>query len=421
MQTSPNIVVVDDEVAMVRSLELLLRPLGHVLKAYSVEEVQSLLSKQTKVDCIVTDVSMPEADGLSLLDELNRRHPEIPVIVMTAFSSIPQAVDAMHRGAFQYLVKPFENGEMVETVKRALRKKGVSAGETKGFPKGWICSSSAMKDCLEQAEKSAVSSSPLLLVGELGTGKKRLARWIHEISPRAKKEFLQLDARVHADDQEALEKLQAPARLGTVYVHEAFSFPLVIQHRLNQMIVEEKVKVIGATTLRPELVKGSSVDEGFFLAMSRLSLRVPSLKERLEDFEALTHEFLGGLATRLKARSLVLHPEALRKLRAREFSGNILELERVLERSALGAKGGVITAELIPDRAEDLTDVLPFTIPVEEGWKRLEVLQQGLERELIARALEKYPQSSNSEIAEILGTTRRILELRIKEYGLRES
>ncbi len=119
----PQILVVDDEVAMVRSLELLLRPLGNIHKAYSVPEAEDFFEQ--KIDCIVTDVSMPEASGLTLVEKVRKKNPETPVIVMTAYSSVNQAVEAMQKGAYKYIVKPFDNNEMLSTVRKAITKKGL--------------------------------------------------------------------------------------------------------------------------------------------------------------------------------------------------------------------------------------------------------------------------------------------------------
>lgn len=414
----PQILLVDDEVAMVRSLELLLRPLGDIHKAYSVPEAEEALAKNAKIDCIVTDVSMPEASGLTLLEKVRRKSPDTPVVVMTAYSSVPQAVDAMHRGAFEYVVKPFENSELVDIVKRAISKKGIVQGETKKMPTGWICNSSAMVEFLEKAALSAQHDSPLLLLGEIGVGKSRAARWVHDNSLRSKKEFFSLDGRAHEEDSPLLS--QSLSRVGTLFVAEVFSLSPRVQDKLMEYISEGKIRVIAASSSSPEFQSLPRYREDLFKALTAVALKVPNLASRLDDFEALVREILMTFAGKMKLKKLEIDSQGLMRLKSHLFSGNVKELERVLERAAIEAKAGIITEEAIHFQAPDLKQLMPFSVPVEDGWNRLEVLRQSLERELIFRALEKYPDHSNTQIAGILGTTRRILELRMQAYQIRE-
>lgn len=415
----PQILVVDDELAMVRSLELLLRSCGQIHKAYSVPEAEELLARGTKIDCIVTDVSMPEASGLTLLDLTKRKYSNIPVVVMTAYSSVPQAVEAMQRGAFKYLVKPFENFEMVEVVKKAISKKGFTLGETKKLPSGWVCNSQAMKDFILQAEKLAALESPVLIVGSTGVGKSRAARWIHEQSPRAKRDFVAVDGRAHLDDSALFGS--AMSKAATVFIAEIFSLPKRAQDRLMEVIQEQKVRVIASSSSVPELQSLPGFREDLFNAVSAVSIKMPSFNERAADFEALVRENLERLTHKLKLKSLELEASAFEKLRAYGFPGNVKELERILERASLQARAGIIQPEALVFEDGNLRQVLPFTIPVEDGWNRIEVLRESLERDLIGRAFDQYPNCSNTEIAGILGTTRRILELRMKAYRIREN
>jgi DNA-binding NtrC family response regulator len=415
----PQILVVDDELAMVRSLELLLRSCGQIHKAYSVPEAEELLATGTKVDCIVTDVSMPEASGLVLLDLVKKKYAGIPVIVMTAYSSVPQAVEAMQRGAFKYLVKPFENSDMVDVVKKAISKKGLTLGETRKLPTGWVCNSQAMKDFISQAEKMAAFESPLLILGSTGVGKSRAARWIHEQSNRSKKDFVAVDGRAHIDDS-ALFTLTT-SKVGSVFVAEVFSLPKRAQDRLVEIIQEQKVRVIGSSSSSPELQSLPGFREDLFHALTAMLIKMPNLADRPADFEALVRENLERLMQKLKLKSLELEATAFEKLKNYTFPGSVKELERILERAALQARSGIIQAEALVFEDGNLRQILPFSIPVEDGWNRIEVLRESLERDLIGRAFEQYPNCSNTEIADILGTTRRILELRMKAYRIREN
>jgi DNA-binding NtrC family response regulator len=411
--------VVDDEVAMVRSLELLLRPLGDIHKAYSVPEVEEAMAKNIRPDCIVTDITMPEASGLELLDQVQSKHPEIPVIVMTAYSSVSQAVEAMQKGAFEYIVKPFENTDLTNVVKKALRKKGLVHGETKRMPEGWVCNSQAMKDFLMKAEKAALHDSPVLILGETGVGKRRASRWMHEMGKGSKKEFYSVDARAHEEDSAFLEKTFG--KVGSLFIAEVFSLSEKFQDRLAEILAEGKVKIICSSSSSPEFQSLPNFREDLFKALTGMTVKVPALRERPEDFDGLVSRLVSELAQRMKFRKLELHDGVLKKLREHDFPGNIKELEQVLERAALEAKAGLIIEEGIHFTAPNLKQILPFAIPAEDGWNRLSLLKESLEKELIIRALEKYPNYSNTEIAKLLGTTRRILELRMKAYRIRET
>lgn len=412
----PRILIVDDEVAMVRSLELLLRPIGEVSKAYSVPEAQEALKE--KIDCVVTDVSMPEASGLTLLEHVKKNSPETPVIVMTAYSSVPEAVEAIQLGAFEYLTKPFENQEMVSCVKKAVNRKGLIVGETRKIPEGWVCNSELMKEFLTKAEKLASSPAPLLLLGEKGVGKKRAARWIFENSRSKKTQFIFVDGKMRDEDSPLLAL--RPTKASVLYVEEVFSLSDRLQARLLELMQEGKAKILMGSSSSPSIQSAPGFREDLFEIIQTHVLRVPSLKERAEDLEALTMQILARIAESLRIKELRLDPPAFESLKKRAFIANVRELEQVLERAAIESKAGLITEHNLYEVKDDLAVQLPFSIPIEEGWKRLELLYRSLEKDLIERAIEKYPQTSNAQIASILGTTRRILELRMKAYQIRE-
>lgn len=416
----PQFLVVDDEVAMVRLLELLLRPLGDVTKVYSVPEATEALGRGLKADCIITDVCMPEASGLELLDIVRKKYPEIPVVVMTAFSSVPQAVEAIQRGAFEYIVKPFENVDMVEAVKRAIKKKGLSIGETKRMPTGWICNSVAMQDFISKLQRLKDSETPILILGEGGAGKRRAAQWLHDESMRNKKDFLVVDGRAHEEDSSLLDP-KVIAKGGTLYVAEVMSLSKRLQDRLLEVLREGKWRIIASTSAGTEFQSSQNFREDLWNELRAVTVEVPALRQRTEDLEALTSEMLSSLAQKLKREKLELHQSALEKLKAYSFPGNVRELEQILERAAIESKGTLLPAEVIQLSPRDLRGHLPFAIPLEEGWSRLDLLKESLERDLIERALDQFPESSNTEIAAMLGTTRRILELRMKQYRIRDS
>lgn len=414
----PRILVVDDEVAMVRSLELLLRPLGDVIKAYSVPEAEEVLDQG--IDCIVTDVCMPEATGIELLQRVKKSRPDTPVIVMTAYSSVPEAVETMRMGAFEYIMKPFENRDLLASVKRAIERKGLIAGESAAVPSGWVCTSDAMKDFLLKAEKLAMGANPVLLVGERGVGKRRAALWMHEKRfPKAKKDKLLAIWSSHEADQFQLEL--DLSKVSSLFIEEVFSLSPAMQDRLFGLLQEGRIQIFAGTSSSPEMQQLPDFRKDLFEMLTMHPLRIPALKERAADFEALVNQLLGDIKKRMKLKELEVDAQAMSALKQHSFVGNVKELERVLERSAIEAKKALISVTDLRFESPDLSKQLPFSIPVEEGWGKLEYLSRSLERDLIERCLRKYPEASNSQIASILGTTRRILELRMKSYGIRET
>ena len=412
----PRILVVDDEVAMVRSLELLLRPVGDVYKAYSVPEAEEFLSKD--MDCIVTDVCMPEASGISLLERVKKESPQTPVIVMTAYSSVPEAVEAIQMGAFEYLTKPFENLDLVNCVKKAVEKKGLIAGGTKSIPDGWVCNSEVMKEFLQKAEKLAANLAPVLLVGEKGVGKKRAARWMFERAKGKKSTFISIDAQMYEEDSPLLNHKFTKSTV--LFVSEVFSLSRKLQDRLMEILQEGKIKLIAGTSSSPNLQLDSGFRSDLYDILMTHVLNVPSLKDRAADFDALCGQILESIRQRIKIKELELDAQALAILQKTSFVGNVKELEQVLERAAIETQTDRITERDLKFSSPDLSNQLPFSLPIEEGWSRLDFLHKALEKDLIERALDKYPQTSNAQIASILGTTRRILELRMKSYQIRE-
>jgi len=413
----PRILVVDDEVAMVRSLELLLRPVGDVVKAYSVPEAEEVLADS--IDCIVTDVQMPEGTGIELLEKVRKKNPDIPVIVMTAYSSVPQAVETMRRGAFEYVMKPFENKDLLASVKRAIERKGmVVGGGSLSIPAGWVCNSEAMKNFILKAEKCALAGGPILLVGQRGAGKKRSAEWMHErrlAKPKKDAEFMIWPAL----GRENTKLETSLSRYSSLYVEEVFNISSAMQDRLMQILDEGKIFVVVGTSSSPELQTLPNFRRDLFEKLSTQVLHIPSLKERDADFEALVRQLIEDIRSRMKLKELSVDAQALKALREHTFVGNVRELESVLERSALEIKRSVIGLGDLRFETPDLSRQLPFTIPVDEGWGKLEYLARSLEKDLIERAIQKNPDASNTQIAHILGTTRRILELRMKAYEIR--
>jgi len=414
----PQVLLVDDEVAMVRSLELLLKSVADIHKAYSVPEADDFLMKNQRIDCVITDVCMPEASGLTLLDQLRAKNPEIPVVVMTAFSSVPQAVEAIQRGAFEYIVKPFENSELVSIVKRAIQKRGLNHGETRLMPTGWICNSPAMIEFVEKLDRLKNSDSSLLLLGESGSGKGRAARWLHDQGARAKREFFSVDGRALDEDNALLNRNLS--KVGTLFVGEILSLSRRLQDRLFEIVKDGRIRIIGGSSVMPEVQAPCHFRDDLFQELTALTLKVPSLRQRQEDLEALVAEILSQISGKLKSSPLQIHPAAIEHLRTHSFAGNVRELEQVLERAAIESKGSLVRNQDIRFGDSDLRSQLPFAIPTEDGWNRVELLKQNLERDLIVRSLDQNLDKSNTQIAEMLGTTRRILELRMKEYKIRE-
>lgn len=436
-----RILIADDEKSIRDSIAEYL-----ALDGFEVETAENGLSamrlmKEQLFDVLVTDLKMPGADGLEILKKIQQDGSGLPVIMISAFGEVDDAVEAMKLGAEDYLVKPFETEELKLKILRAGEKSRLKAElERLRMQNGPAISldsrNDAMKKLIALAVKAAPSDSNVLITGESGTGKEVMARFIHRNSGRSGKPFVAvnvgsipenlLESELFGFEKGAFtgaDKLKTgmfeAAGGGTLFLDEIGDMPLHLQVKLLRAIQERMVQRLGsvrqirldvriiAATNRPieDDVKAGAFREDLFYRLNVVRLHLPPLRERKEDLPALCAALISKMNMRMGRSITGLSGGAIDLLQAYTFPGNIRELENLIERAFILADGSDLSAA-------------DFTISGNPG----SVLQRSgtlkeIERQAIIDALNKW-EGSRTRSAEELGIDRKTLFNKIKEYGL---
>ncbi|MFQ3621474.1 MAG: sigma-54 dependent transcriptional regulator [Spirochaetales bacterium] len=455
-----RVLVIDDEKNLRDSLlEYLALEKIEAIGASRGEEGKTLLEKQV-FDAVVVDLKMPGISGLDLLQWIRSEGPTVPVIMISAFGEVQDAVSAMKLGARDYLVKPFDPEELVLRLRRieeeqVLRKKVI---DRKGL-EGWIGESSAMLQIRRLVEKVAPTQSTVLITGESGTGKEVLAREIHRLSNRANGPFVPVnlggipDTLVESElfgyergaftgAERRKEGMFEVASSGTLFLDEIGDMPIHLQVKLLRAIQERKIQRLGGTGFIPidvriiaatnrnleERVKAGTFREDLFYRLNVIRFHLPPLRDRTEDIPLLALHFLEKIRKTVGGKAKRFAPEALHALQQYPFPGNIRELENLIERACILAEDEVI-------QPKDLGIFLDNNLvgPETEADRRIEeelsppkvesIITKGglslkdLEKKAILEALAKH-RGNRTRAAEDLGITRRTLLNKIKEYGI---
>lgn len=378
----PRVLVVDDKRAMA---EMLADGLGdHELDATACASARAALAliATTEVDVVVTDLRMPDLDGLALLDAIRSRNPDIQVIVMTAYGAIDSAVEAIRKGAYHYLTKPFKVDELVIFVnravaERALRREAAVLRKQLGAHRGLVAHSPAMQRVLDIVERVASATVPVLITGETGTGKGAIARALHAASTRAAEPFVALNCA--ALPEQLLESelfghvkgaftgatadhpgLFVAADRGTVLLDELAEMPIALQPKLLRVLETGTVRPVGATQERPvdvrviaathrdlrTAVTAGTLRQDLLYRLNVLPIEVPPLRERREDIPPLTDYFFSdAIARHPVSVARAFSHAAIKGLLDHAWPGNVRELAHVVERGVLLASNQEISVE----------------------------------------------------------------------------
>jgi len=364
-----SILVVDDDAEMASTLQEFLQKEGYIAEvAHSAAEATALLDRGPHISLALVDLIMSPIDGLTLMEQLHRRDPDLAVIVMTGYGTIETAVDAIKRGAEDYLTKPFDPQAVRKKVARlmevfALRSR-VAQLEANlegrlGF-ENFIHVSPGMRRILERARAAAASDAPILVLGETGTGKEMLARAIHLASPRARRPFAPVNCGALPHDLVESELfghrrgaftgaladapgIFASAAGGTVFLDEIGEMPKDVQVKLLRILQEGELRPVGSpTAVRVDVrvisasncplsdLRGVHLREDLYFRIATVVIELPPLRARHEDILALAQHFMRQLARRY-GRPIKLSRPALDLLLNYPFSGNVRELENILE------------------------------------------------------------------------------------------
>ncbi len=427
MLKNASVLVIDDEEIMREILQTLLeREQCQVSVAASGEEGLALVQRQP-FDVAIVDMMMPGIDGIETLDELGKLDDDLPVILITAFASVENAISAMKRGAFDYITKPFKNEEVLVVVRNAVERRRLMIenrtlrealqGRSHQF-NDLIGRSARMRQVFALIAQAAPSRTTILVEGESGTGKELAARALHANSTRAECPFVTvnsgslppdlLESNLFGHLKGAFTGAIAPkkglfelANRGSIFFDEIGSVPLETQAKLLRVIQErEFMRLGGIDTIKVDvrIIAATNVDlqrmvtegrfrEDLYYRLHVIKVELPPLRERREDIRLLAEHFLDKYGRENRKRGIELTLEALELMEEYDWPGNVRELENVVERAVVLATGSKIGPELIPDavRTSRLFQMPDFVMPP-EGISFKEVVT-AFEVQLIERTL----------------------------------
>ena len=451
-----KILVVDDELSMREFLSILLEREGYDVRVAGSAEEALRLMESALFDLVLSDVNMPGLSGINLLARIKEKSPETAVLMLTAFSTAEQAVEAMKLGAYDYICKPFKNEEIKQLVTNALEKQGLKrenvllkkdAQERDSFC-GIIGKSQKMRELFDMIQKVAASQSSVMILGESGTGKELAARSIHTCSPRKSKSFVAVNCGAIPENLIESELfghkkgsftgairdrpgLFEQAEGGTLFLDEIGELPLLLQTKLLRVLQEREFKRVGDTVTRKadvrvicasnrdleEQVKIGSFREDLFYRLNVVQLVMPPLRERIEDIPLLAEHFCQKYQAAGQGRPAVITPGALKALMNHPFPGNIRELENCIERSLI-IDSQVISENSLPKQLLAVKlPCLSADCEIPESGMMLEPLLEELEKKYLLKALEMTG-GAKKKAGELLGMSFRSFRYRLAKFGL---
>ena len=464
-KSQPHIMIVDDEESICQLLEIMLTEEGYWARtAQSYEEAMRHLETEP-YDLIITDIMMPDADGLTLLKDIKKFDADLPVILITAYASLSSAVDALRQGAFDYITKPFQMEQVKHSIKRALETRVLrhenrilkkSLQGQSGLDKFIGTSSSALK-VKELVHRIASTNSTVLITGESGTGKELLARAIHNLSDRTDGPFITINCAALPEtlleselfgyvkgaftgankDKEGLFEV---ADGGTFFLDEVGETSLAIQAKLLRILETSEFTPLGATkpaTVNVRLIAATNSDlhrlvddkrfrQDLFYRLNVLHIHIPPLRERREDVLAIVDTILKMLAERANVKPKILSPPVAEILTNAYWEGNVRELENVLERAMLLSDKNIILPQHLPayireQKAKMQTTPTKEAQTVSDGELSLTKILplEEIEKAYIFWALT-IANFNKSEASRLLGIDLSTLYRKIEKYDLKK-
>ena len=437
-----RILVVDDDRAFRLSTSALLRADGHTADPVGDGQAAVDALRQSAYDLVILDLRMPGVDGLGVVEALRVWGHDVPILMISGFGTVDSAVNALHLGADDFLLKPVEPETLSERV-RALLDRRPRQSAPNDNPGGLVGRSPAMLDLYEKVRRVAPTETTVLVTGETGTGKEIVSRGVHELSPRATGPFLAVNCGALAEgllESELFGHVKGAftgaardrvglfeaAQGGTIFLDEIGETSLALQQRMLRALQEREVTRVGAT--RPTrvdvrvvaatnrdlrtLVDAGRFREDLYYRIAVFPLVLPPLRERREDIPLLIEHALGRLRRQLpNASALACSPLAIRLLRAYDWPGNVRQLLTALEGAAINAAGGRIEAQHLPAEIRAAADERAR----EQRYRAASAGDD--ERSTIAAALAETG-GAIGKAAELLGMGRTTLWRKIRSYGL---
>ncbi len=452
------VLVIDDEEIMREILDALLTREGYAVRLAASAEDGLEIARAVPFDAAIVDVMLPGMDGIALLDELKKLDEDLPVLMITAFASVENAIAAMKRGAFDYITKPFKNDEVLVVLRNAIERRRLVAEnralrqnlQARAHRFGDIVGRSGrMKQVFDLVIQAAPSRTTILVQGESGTGKELVARAVHTNSQRADRSFITvnsgslppdlLESNLFGHVKGAFTGAVYPkkglfelADKGTIFFDEIGNVPMETQAKLLRVIQErEFMRLGGVETIKVDvrIIAATNVDlrhmmdegrfrEDLYYRLHVITVQLPPLRERKDDIPLLVQHFLEKYGRENGKPDLEIVPEALDLLMDYDWPGNVRELENVIERAVVLSSGPRIEADLVPDHVRRTRSFeLPQFILPAEGISFKDVITD-FEKRLIESTLEAAGgvQKRAAELLRIKPTT---LNEMIKRYDIR--
>lgn len=458
--SNQNILVVDDEAKMRRLLEIMLTQMGHDVQQAE-DGLAALTCLQTQqVDLIITDLRMPNLDGIGLLRQLREEHNEVPVIVVTAYGTVESAVAAMKYGATDYIIRPFEIDAVEAAVKRALTLSKVQRENRflrQSIEAGWgefVGASAEMQHIYTLIQQVAPTKTGVLIQGETGTGKELVARAIHRASPRTSALFVAINcAAIPADilegelfgytkgaftgaNRDHTGKFEL-AEGGTLFLDEITEMDIGLQAKLLRVLQERSIERLGSNRTIPidirviaasnrdprQAISDQKLREDLYYRLNVFNIVLPPLRERASDILILANHFMSKHAQAFGYAFNGITPEAEAYLLAYLWPGNVRELENMMERAIVLSGGKTVTLAHLPQETSTYnpahisinpsSDNNPPPVDVSDMIGQVEAL----EKNLIEQALLQVG-DNKAKTAQLLQISERSLWYKLKKYGL---
>ncbi len=458
-----DILVVDDDENMRQALAEALTRAGYRVETAADASAGMMKLEMGEFRLVVSDLRMPKKNGLEFLDEIKALRPALPVVLITAYGAMETAVEAMRRGAADYLLKPFSADTLEKTVKRLLEGEGGESAKaaaparpavraTRAKERPIVTKNKKMLEMLEMAERTAASRASVLIQGESGTGKELLARFIHQKSDRAQGPFVAincaaipetlLESELFGHEKGAFTGAMGRkagkfelADGGTILLDEISEMDTALQAKLLRVLQEREIDRVGgsapvavdvrvvATTNRrmEEFVRAGKFREDLYFRLNVIPLVIPPLRDRQEDIQPLAEYFTARFAAEAGKNVTGLTAEAMDILQKCRWRGNIRELENVMERAVLLARGEKVgPADLFMLPAGDEPASAPPDLPREMPHAAAPYMEPGMtveemERRLIFGTLDKAG-NNRTKAADMLGISIRTLRNKLNAY-----
>ena len=458
MTGNGKILIVEDESVIRDVLRRLFRPEGYELEMVGRgDEAIELLNKKSDFDVVITDLMLPGASGIEVLKASRELNPEASVILITAYATVDSAVDAMKAGAFDYMTKPFNNDQVLLTVKKALERSHLllenrqlkqELNQKYGF-ENIAGNSPQMQEVFDLIRQAAPSNATILIRGESGTGKELIARATHYNSPRKNRQFVALNAGSFPSD--LLESqlfghvrgaftgavgdkkgLFESADRGSLFLDEIGNINLEIQAKLLRVIQEKEFMPVGSTRVHKvdvrlicatnadleQMVAEGKFREDLYYRLNVIEVRLPPLRDRVGDLPVLVNFFVNKYSKENQKRIERVDPEFMNALESYSWPGNVRELENLIERAVVLARDSEISNDLLPATLHKRTSHTSGNLPELNPNISFSEQIQAFEKSLLVKALDRVG-GVQKKAAAMLGLKTTTLSEMLKRHKLR--